>query len=63
MNRRDVWGILRYLDVFLVVAETHKECQRNLQTLIHLLCCLGFAIVWDKVISPHSGGYLLGDRD
>ena len=52
MERRGHPGIFGYLDDFLVVADSALECREKLQSLIAFLRYLGFAIAWDKVVSP-----------
>ena len=52
MSRRGADGIFGYLDDFLVVGRTEQECNSKLLELIALLRHLGFAISWEKLVSP-----------
>ena len=52
MDRRGYSGIFGYLDDFHIVAETKEACEEKLQILIALFRYLGFAIAWDKLVSP-----------
>lgn len=45
-------SVINYLDDFLLVGETYKECQTMLNTLMSLLRRLGFAINYNKVEGP-----------
>jgi hypothetical protein len=49
-----------YIDDFLVVARTYKECNDALHTLIRLVRSLGFQISWNKVVGPTQNITFLG---
>ena len=60
MMRRGFTALVVYLDDFLIVAPTAKECALALNTLIALLRKLGFRINWSKVIDPIQTIIFLG---
>ena len=60
MARRGFLAIVNYLDDFLIIGNTHAECQHGLTTLINLLHSLGFNISWEKVVSPSQRVTFLG---
>ena len=60
MGRRGHSGVFGYLDDFLVVADSEEECGKKLQVLISFVRWLGFAIAWDKVVSPTQVATYLG---
>ena len=53
-HRRGVQGVFGYLDDFLLVADSHESCQEKLNELMRFLRWLGFAVAWDKAVSPTS---------
>lgn len=50
--RRRGFSIVRYLDDFLIIGRTYFECNSALHCLLNLLGSLGFAVNWEKVVSP-----------
>ena len=60
MARRGFHSVVNYLDNFLIIGNTHAECQQGLITLIRLLHSLGFNVSWKKVISPSQRVTFLG---
>ena len=60
MSRRGYSGVFGYLDDFLLLGETREECETKLLELIRLLRYLGFAIAWEKVVSPTNVVTYLG---
>ena len=53
-------GIVAYLDDFLVVGRTHKECMDSMNCLMHTLRRLGFSINYNKVEGPQKVLTFLG---
>ena len=53
-------AIVNYLGDFLIIGNTHTECQHGLTTLINLLHSLGFNISWKKAVSPSQRVTFLG---
>ncbi len=60
MARRGFKGVLVYLDDFLIIEKTKKRCQLALDTLLQLLRQLGFAISYNKVVTPTQKLCFLG---
>lgn len=60
LQRRGFKGVVVYIDDFLVVAPTYKECNEALHTLIGLVRQLGFLISWNKVVGPTQRITFLG---
>ncbi|KAL9963440.1 hypothetical protein ACROYT_G026951 [Oculina patagonica] len=60
MARRGFQSVVNYLDDFLIIGNTHAECQQGLITLIRLLHLLGFNVSWKKVVSPSQRVTFLG---
>ncbi len=60
MARRGYDLVVVYLDDFLIVSESFKQCAEALQCLIRLLRRLGFAIHWGKVVDPTTKIVFLG---
>ena len=60
MARRGYLAIVNYLDDFVIIGNTHAECQHGLITLFNLLHSLGFNISWKKVVSPSQRVTFLG---
>ncbi|MES9882075.1 MAG: reverse transcriptase domain-containing protein [Sedimenticola sp.] len=60
MARRGYDLVVVYLDDFLIVSESFKQCAEALQCLIRLLRRLGFAIHWGKVVDPTAKIVFLG---
>lgn len=52
MQRRGFRYCISYLDDFLVAGNSELECREAHQCLINILRSLGFAIAWDKCVSP-----------
>ena len=60
MARRGFYGIVVYLDDFLIVSSSFEQCRETMQVLIQLLRKLGFAINWKKVEDPNKIVTFLG---
>lgn len=60
MLRRNGVKIVCYLDDFLVIGYSHAESDLALQSLIHILSCLGFPVNWNKVTLPATSIQFLG---
>ena len=60
MEGRGFKTIIVYLDDFLIIAETKKECHRAFTTLLQLLIHLGSQISWHKIIGPTQKLVCLG---
>ena len=60
MNARGFTGLVVYLDDFLIVESSYQRCWDAMQTLIQLLCQLGFSISWKKVEGPSQRLTFLG---
>ncbi len=60
MMQRRGYTILVYLDDFLIVADSKRQCQLAMDTLLSLLRQLGFAIAWEKTIGPTQYVVFLG---
>ena len=60
MEGRGFKTIIVYLDDFLIIAETKKECHRAFTTLLQLLMHLGSQISWHKIIGPTQKLVCLG---
>ena len=52
MKNRGFHNILAYLDDFLLIGDTKRQCQTAYEELITFLGQLGFQINWDKAVSP-----------
>ncbi|CAC5394900.1 unnamed protein product [Mytilus coruscus] len=52
MMSRKGFTIIAYLDDFLICEPTKTRCLDALNTLLNLLCALGFLISWSKVVGP-----------
>ena len=52
MMLRRGFRIIAYLDDFLIIERTKERCQLALDTLLQLLRQLGFAISYNKVVTP-----------
>ncbi|CAC5409244.1 unnamed protein product [Mytilus coruscus] len=59
MSRRG-FTIITYLDDFFICESTKQGCAQGLMVLIYLLCKLGFAISWSKVLDPCQKLVILG---
>ena len=51
---------VEYLDDFLIIGDTYKECLEGQLALINILIKLGFYISWEKVVSPCQRIQFLG---
>ena len=60
MMARRGYHVVAYLDDFLICEQTKEQCNKALNTLIHLLRDLGFAISYSKVIMPTQKLCFLG---
>ena len=60
MKARGFERCFRYLDDFLVMADTKPECQRAVSTLTELLCYLRFEIATERIIAPAMSVKYLG---
>ena len=60
MVRRGFTATTVFLDDFFVAGETFEECLIAYNTLIKLLCSLGFMINWTKVCDPTQRLVFLG---
>lgn len=60
LYRRGITGVINYLDDFICVGQTEKECRYVQRVLIHLLHYLGFAVAWKKCTSPSTNTRYLG---
>lgn len=59
MLRRGFESVV-YLDDFLLICPTEEKCAEGLNILLQLLRGLGFAIAWDKLVSPTTCLTFLG---
>ena len=62
MAGRGLHRLVAFLDDFLLIADTYQECWTWLNSLIHLLRQLGFAINYPKVETPATSLEFLGVR-
>ena len=62
LQRRGIYGVVVYLDDFLIISDSYVECLETLNVLWRLLRCLGFAISWGKVEGPTQAITFLGIR-
>lgn len=60
MLRRRGFQIVCYLDDFLVTGNNYDACNSALHCLLDTLQSLGFAINWEKVVSPNTRVQFLG---
>lgn len=60
MMARRGFTVIAYLDDFLVIASTERECREGYDILIALLQDLGWIINWDKVVLPAQQVTFLG---
>lgn len=60
LQRRGFTRCVVYLDDFLVLGQTKKECQEAQNCLIEILRSLGFGISWSKCASPSQDITYLG---
>lgn len=60
MMSRKGFTIIAYLDDFFLCETTQQRCLDALNTLLTLLCRLGFLISWGKVIGPTQKIVFLG---
>ena len=52
LKRHGIAAVVVYLDDFFIKADTFQECMEALNATIALLCKIGFAIKWKKVVDP-----------
>ena len=60
MRKRGFHSTLCYLDDFLVMGPSQEKCQAAMDSLVELLCALGFTINWSKVVPPTQRITFLG---
>jgi hypothetical protein len=60
MAARGIRGVVVYVDDFLIVADTQRECQLALDILLELLQSLGFTISEKKTVLPTQSLTFLG---
>lgn len=60
MARRGFPNVVVYIDDFLVLAPTYKQCQDAMMCLVRLLRSLGFNISWKKLVGPTQKIRFLG---
>lgn len=60
LKRRGHKCVLVYLDDFIIIADTYKECVDAFKCLLDLLQNLGFCINWKKVVPPTQNIVFLG---
>ena len=60
MARRGFNTVLAYLDDFLIIGDSRRECELAYNELVNLLSELGFIINWEKVIGPTQRLTFLG---
>ena len=60
MMSRKGFTIIAYLDDFFLCEPSQSKCMHALNTLINLLCKLGFLISWSKVVGPCQQMTFLG---
>jgi hypothetical protein len=58
--RRGFSPLVVYVDDFLIIARSQRECEVALDLLIKTLRSLGFSIAWDKVVDPTQRITFLG---
>lgn len=60
MVRKRGFNLVVYLDDFLIIAPTFKDCKRGQRVSIELLVSLGFDVKWEKILGPSSRIPFLG---
>ena len=56
-------NVIAYLDDFLIIGNSRRECELACNELFNILSELGFIINWEKVIGPHSAANFCRHRD
>ena len=60
LRRMGIEAIICFIDDFFISANNIADARRAMQLLIHTLVSLGFAISWDKCVSPTTRLTFLG---
>lgn len=60
INKFGVTGIVHYLDDFFICASTRTECQRAVDTVLHVFSLLGVPVALDKLEGPSQVITFLG---
>ncbi len=60
LQRRGIDACVVFLDDFIVIAKTRKDCLEAMNCLLTLLRSLGFSINWNKVVGPSQRITFLG---
>ena len=60
MGQRGYDILIVYLDDFLIISYSKEKCAAALNCFLQLLCKLGFAIHWGKVVDPTQKIIFLG---